>query len=278
MFGRKRTLQASRCWYSCAVDLPGITAEQVWELVTPAIRPLRITRLERPYLAEGFARRADPANGSVFDISTPPGGARLTTHVWRDLPEVWADDTWVLDSMQDFLDRVRETLSVAPDARLPRDLLPTRAGPGLGAGPVDRQQASDRTLVPGVTPQQVWDLIRPAEAALQDPTVVEAYAEPGTGPGVGEIQVFVYEVDGDRRVARSRILHEDPPFLALTEVLGDELPHGMAFRLEARRGGTLLQVTHGVDHPPGEYVPDHVIDHREFTSGFFGWVRTALAQ
>ncbi|MEO7625948.1 MAG: hypothetical protein ABIS91_06740 [Nocardioides sp.] len=115
MFGRKRTPQASRCWYSCAVDLPGITAEQVWELVTPAVQPLRITRLERPYVAEGFAHRADPANGSVFDIGTPPGGARLTTHVWRDLPE-------------------------------------------------------------------------------------------------------------------------DSPFLALTEVLGDELPHGMAFRLEARHG------------------------------------------
>ena len=196
MFGRKATQVRRRCWYSCAVDLPGITAEQVWELVTPAVRPLRITRSERPYVAEGFAHRADPANGSVFDISTPPGGARLTTHVWRDLPELWADDTWVLDSMQDFLDRVRETLGVDPDARLRQDLLPTGTGPGLSPGPVDRQRASDHTLLSQVTPQQVWDLIRPAEAAMYDPTVVEAYAEPGTGPGVGEIQVFVSERDG----------------------------------------------------------------------------------
>ena len=52
----------------------------------------------------------------------------------------------------------------------------------------------------------------------------------------------------------------------------------MAFRLEARDGGTLLQVTHGVDHPPGEYVPDHLVGHREFTAGFFTWIRTALAE
>lgn len=277
MFGRKRQPEARRCWYSSAVDLPGITAEQVWELVTPAVRPLRVTRFERPYVAEGFAHRADPANGAVFDIGTPAGGSRLTTHVWRDLPEVWADDTWVLDSMEDFLDRVRETLGVVADTRLPRDLLPTRAGPGFSPGPVDRQRASDHTLLPGVTPQQVWDLIRPAEAALHDPAVVEAYVEPGTGPGVGEVQVYVSVRDGARRVTRLRILQEDPPFLALTEAVGDEHPNGLSFRLGERDGGTMLQVMHGVDHPPDAYVPDHLIEHREFTSGFFGWIRTVLA-
>ena len=276
MFGLKRKPVERRCWYSSAVDLPGIAAEQVWELVTPAVRPLRITRLERPYVAEGFARQADPANGAVFDISTPRGGSRLTTHMWRDLPELCTDDTWVLDSMQDFLDRVRETLGVPAGARLPRDLVPTRAGPGLSNGPVDRQRASDHTLIPGVTPQQVWDLIRPAEAALYDPAVVEAYVEPGTGPGVGEIQVCVYELPEGRRVRRSRILHEDPPFVALTESVGDEHPNGLSFRLEARGGETLLQVMHGVDHPPDRYVPDHVVDHREFTSGFFRWIHASF--
>lgn len=277
MFGRKRTPQVRRCWYSSAVDLPGITADQVWELVTPVVRQLRITHTERPYVAEGFEHRAESPNGVVFDISTPMGGTRLTSHVWRDLPEVWADDTWVIDSMQDFLDRVRETLGVPADARLPRDLVPTRAGPGLSEGPVNLHRASDHTLLPGVTHQQVWDLIRPAEAALYDPSVVEAYAEPGTGPGVGEIQVFVYEQDGARRVSRSRILHEDPPHLALTEILGDDVPHGMTFRLQARDDATMLQVTHGVDLL-NEYVPDHVLDHRDFTASFFGWIRTALAE
>lgn len=277
MFGRKRTAQARRCWYSGAVDLPGITAEQVWELVTPAVRPLRVTRLDRPYVAEGFAHRADPANGAVFDVGAPMGGARLTTHVWRDLPEGWADDAWVLDSMQDFLDRVRVDLGVEDGQRLPRDLVPRRTGPGLSPGPVDRQRVADRTVLPGVTPHQVWDLIRPAEAALYNPVVVEAYVEPGTGPGVGEVQVFVSESHGERWTSRHRVVHEDPPFAAIMDKLGDELPSSIAFHLEAHEVGTRIQVTHGVEHSPDRYVPDHLIDHREFTSGFFGWIRTALA-
>jgi hypothetical protein len=276
VLGRSRKPVVRRCWDSSAVDLPGIPAAQVWDLVAPATRPLRVTRCEPPYVAEGFASRQDPANGAVFEISTPLGGSRLTTHIWRDLPEVWADDAWVVDKMQDFLDRVRAGFGVRADARLPPDLLPVKAGPGVSTGPVDRQRVSDRALLSGVTPQQVWDLIRPVEAAFYDPAVLETYVEPGTGPGVGEIQVCVAERGGVRTVTRNRVVHEDPPFLALTEVVDQEWPSGLTYRLSAQDGGTLLQMTGVRDHEPDRYVPDFLVDHRAFVSRFSQWINTTL--
>ena len=276
MFGRSRKSVTRRCWYSSAVDLAGIPAAQVWDLVAPATRQLRVTRDEPPYVAEGFASRQDPANGAVFEISTPLGGSRLTTHIWRDLPEVWADDAWVVDKMQDFLDRVRAGLGVRADVRLPADLLPAKAGPGLSPGPVDRQRVSDRALLPGVTPQQVWDLIRPVGAAFYDPAVLEAYVVPGTGPGVGEIQVCVAERGGVRSVTRNRVRHEEPPFLALTEVLDQEWPCGLSYRLWAQDGATWLQLTGSRDHEPDVYLPDLLVDHRAFVSRFSEWINTTL--
>ena len=276
VLGRSRKAVIRRCWDSSAVDLPGITAAQVWDIVAPATRQLRVTRFEPPYVAEGFAARQDPANGAVFEISTPLGGSRLTTHIWRDLPEVWVDDAWVVDKMQDFLDRVRAGFGVRPDARLPPDLLPVKAGPGVSIGPVDRQRVSDHALLPGVTPQHVWDLIRPAEAALYDPAVLEAYVEPGTGPGVGEVQVSVTERDGVRTVTRNRVLHEEPPFLAITEVLDQEWPHGLTYRLSEQDGGTCLRLTGVRDHEPDRYVPDFLVDHRAFVSRFSAWILTLL--
>ena len=60
-------------------------------------------------------------------------------------------------------------------------------------------------------------MIRPAEAGTYDPEIARAYVEPGTGPGVGEVQVFVHH---DGRELRNRVVAEEAPFLARTQSLG----------------------------------------------------------
>lgn len=279
MFKRKRKQVARRCWYSSAVDLPGTTARQVWHIAGLETLPVRVTRYSAPWFVECEDPRAEPKTGAAYEIGEVTGGSRLTMHFWRDLPEIWVDDAWVFEDIHRFLDSVRVAAGIELGASLPRDPRRPKTGPGVARRYVDREQVSERVFLPAVTPQRVWDLIRPAEAALYDPDVVEAYVEAGTGPGVGEIQVCVSQRKGIRTVSRCRVVHEEPPFLALTEIIDDdeEWSIGLSYRLCAQDDGTWLQLTGSRDHEPDVRVIEFLANHRDFAAEFGGWIRRMLA-
>lgn len=139
-----------------------------------------------------------------------------------------------------------------------------------------RLQITESIRISGVTPDEVWQLIRPAEAALFHPCCVEAYSEPGTGPGVGEIQRFTYQLDDDvREVVRSRVVAERAPYLAETEVLNSDPRSGSIFRLKRRRSATTLTHTVWIRARLGTYtVP--VAAHHEYSAQFLAWVKESL--
>lgn len=106
-----------------------------------------------------------------------------------------------------------------------------------------RAEASASVVIEGVGPEQVWEVIRPAEAALLSEGTVEAYVEHGTGPGVGEVQVSVNLVHGHRVARRSRVVAETPPYSAETVSL-DGLPSSASrFTVEEVPGGTRVTFT-----------------------------------
>ncbi len=78
-----------------------------------------------------------------------------------------------------------------------------------------RVETSASAVIEGSTPEQVWAFIRPAESAvLLLPEVFRAFTVPGTGPGVGEQQCFVAEVQGKEHISRITAVAYEPPAFA----------------------------------------------------------------
>jgi hypothetical protein len=108
------------------------------------------------------------------------------------------------------------------------------------------------TRIPGCTAEDVWELIRPAEAALVlVEGCVKAYTEPGTGPGVGEVQHFVLERDGDETTTRIRITELEPPFRVVYEILGLNIPGWGCFEMRERRSGVTVTYSESFELPLG---------------------------
>ena len=248
-----------------------------------ATRRVRVTEVDPPFVAECVDLDGDLPGGTRYEIEPlAGGGSRLTLQAWRGLSAAGADVATMAD-LEEYLQRVRFLLAPSPDGTTPpclpveatgRAAAPTRSDGGLAPGWFGpAEQASRSVLLRGVTPQQVWDVIRPAEAGTYDPEVIRAYVERGTGPGVGEVQVFVHH---DGREVRNRVVAEQAPFLVRTQNLGSGPDLVITYELEQRRRGTRFTMTASVRPPAGSVVVDLGRQHRRHTEAFFGWVRAEL--
>jgi Polyketide cyclase / dehydrase and lipid transport len=81
--------------------------------------------------------------------------------------------------------------------------------------------AESVVIVPGPV-ERVWALLHSPSSAVALGVAIDAWREPGTPVGVGEIQVYVYEVDGDRKTSRNRVLKYEEGRRAVTEALDSE--------------------------------------------------------
>ena len=138
---------------------------------------------------------------------------------------------------------------------------------------------SEAVLIKDVTCQEVWDLVRPAESAvgLTDETV-RAYTEPGTGGGVGEVQVFFHvHDDGAQHVLKLEVVEERPPFLAVTRSLEAEAPGMTAYELTQLGAEVELRVTFSLEVAAGQVLdPQYEEGWHSFWRGYLGRVREAL--
>ena len=107
-------------------------------------------------------------------------------------------------------------------------------------------------VVEGVDVEQVWDFLTGAEsAALVFGDDAHGYVEPGTGPGVGEVQCFVHRVGGSEHVHRVRVTHLDRPHVLVVSQLEQGVPWRTRYDVEARPDGVLLTETWGAALAPG---------------------------
>ncbi|UVE96411.1 SRPBCC family protein [Dietzia sp. B32] len=93
-------------------------------------------------------------------------------------------------------------------------------------------------------PEEVWNLIRPAENAVHlDPSTMRAFQVPGTPSGVGEIQGSISRLNGREYVAMIEVLEEVQNRYALTRSIGvDDDALRMAYILRPTRSGTRLEL------------------------------------
>ncbi|WP_256820418.1 SRPBCC family protein [Dietzia sp. Die43] len=94
------------------------------------------------------------------------------------------------------------------------------------------------------SPEEVWNLLRPAENAVHlDPTTVRAFRVPGTPSGVGEIQGFIARQNGRESIGMVEVLEETPNRYALTRSIGvEDDALRMAYYLQPTRSGTRLEL------------------------------------
>jgi uncharacterized protein YndB with AHSA1/START domain len=99
--------------------------------------------------------------------------------------------------------------------------------------------------------QLVWDLIKPAEnAPMLDPQVMRAFKAEGTPSGIGEIQVFIYMVNGTEHVAAAEVTDEVPGEYAITRSIGGgEFPPRIGYFLTDTATGTRLEIRHKIIVP-----------------------------
>jgi hypothetical protein len=112
----------------------------------------------------------------------------------------------------------------------------------------------DSVRIAGVTCQEVWDLIRPAESGTSlAEGCVRGYTEPGTGHGVGEVQTFVYAVDGAEVVTQVVVVEQRPPFFARTRPLeAADPPYASTFELVQLGDEVELRCTCSIELPDGQ--------------------------
>jgi hypothetical protein len=115
-----------------------------------------------------------------------------------------------------------------------------------------RVTATATIVIERHTPEQVWAFIRPAETAvLMDPTTVRAFSVPGTGPGLGEEQCFVYDVDGSEQITKIRITAEAPADFVEAVMTNAEVPNGSRWEVAADGSGTRLTASMWMDLSAG---------------------------
>ncbi len=81
--------------------------------------------------------------------------------------------------------------------------------------------AESVVTVPGPV-ERVWSLLYSPSCAVAFGHAINAWRDPVTPMGVGEIQVYVTEVDGDRTTLRHRVLELEEGRRALTESLDSQ--------------------------------------------------------
>jgi hypothetical protein len=112
---------------------------------------------------------------------------------------------------------------------------------------------AESVRIPGVSCQEVWDLIRPAESAMTlVDECVRAHSEPGSGCGVGEVQTFVYGEDSAQVVTQILVVEERPPFFARTRPLDAEIPHASTYELVQVGEEVELRCTISIGLPEGQ--------------------------
>lgn len=91
--------------------------------------------------------------------------------------------------------------------------------------------------------QVVWDLIKPAEnAPMFEPQITRAFKAEGTPAGVGEVQVFVYNVNGRESISALEIIDEVAGEYAITRSINnEEFPPLIGFFLSDTATGTRLE-------------------------------------
>lgn len=118
------------------------------------------------------------------------------------------------------------------------------------------------------TPSEVWALVRSAEVMrLLGPQVVRDLTLPGTGPGVGEQQLIVFQI-GSLQVPRLlTVLDEGEGWAETVDDLGIRMRHEVA----AAGLGTRLTLTWVVPATldaemlgTGVTIPDPCPDHHAF--------------
>ncbi len=306
MFGQPQGHQSPRQWFSLSLEIPGVPLRQVWELIQPAehapsLNPdvvdartegpegvgqvqlfvhahgderfesrVEITHHDPPWVTECRDLDTPFPSGTRCELRDLPIGTLLSMHVWAEPPygAPPPDRAAVLASMESYLVAVRRQLAAPPPQGFsaPRPVPPPNA----------RQYSRAHHFFPGVTPERLWATIRPAEAALFDPNTIEAYTEPGTGPGIGEIQVCVRKRRRKRDTQRVLIVDEHPPFFATTRNLTQEWM-GTTYRVVEVDGGTRLHVDLWMELPPGYAAPEADREHAQFTSNWFAWLERTLA-
>ncbi|MCW2803565.1 MAG: hypothetical protein QOF52_2973 [Propionibacteriaceae bacterium] len=130
------------------------------------------------------------------------------------------------------------------------------------------------------TPQEVWELIKPAEnAVLLNPHVIRAFHIPGTPRGVGEMQGFISRRDGQETISAIEILQEVTGQYAVTRSLGDSDDAGRTtYVLTPTKAGTQLEQRSRFTVPPDQSHQTNIIKrlHQESVSAFVQRVKVAL--
>ncbi|QCU78674.1 SRPBCC family protein [Citricoccus sp. SGAir0253] len=111
---------------------------------------------------------------------------------------------------------------------------------GFGIDDETLEVAADIDI--GAPRQAVWDLIKPAENAhLLDPEVTRAFRAEGTPTGTGEIQVFIYNSDGEEHVSAVEVIDEVPGEYAITRSFGGTVSALGGYFLTDTATGTRLE-------------------------------------
>jgi hypothetical protein len=130
------------------------------------------------------------------------------------------------------------------------------------------------------TPQEVWELIKPAEnAVLLDPAVIRAFHIPGTPQGIGEMQAFISRRDGQETITAIEILHEVTGQCAVTRQLGDSDDAGRTtYVLTPTKAGTRFEQRCQFTIPPDQAHLTKIIQdlYQESASVYVQRVKVAL--
>ncbi|MGQ1838575.1 hypothetical protein ACT4S2_08965 [Kocuria turfanensis] len=91
--------------------------------------------------------------------------------------------------------------------------------------------------------QAVWDLIKPAEhASMFEPQITRAFRAEGTPSGVGEVQIFIYKVNGREQISALEVIDEVSGEYAITRsISNEEFPPLVGFFLSDTAVGTRLE-------------------------------------
>lgn len=98
--------------------------------------------------------------------------------------------------------------------------------------------------------QIIWEIIKPAEnAPLLDPQITRAFKAEGTPIGIGEIQVFIYTINGIEHITAAEIIDEVPAEYAITRSIGGEFSTRVGYFLTDTDEGTRFELRHRVSIP-----------------------------
>lgn len=155
-----------------------------------------------------------------------------------------------------------------------------RFGPGVTRGskglPPTWSAQESRTFMHA--PEDVWAVIRPAEASCLLDDVDRAFTIPGTGGGVGEQQCFILS---DGSVSITEVVSEEAGRSAATKAIAPPgLDESQTYRLEPTAGGCSLTMGVTLEVPAtatAEWLSDYQDTWRAQTRQFLKALERVLS-